>query len=280
MVDLSWMDGLMLGDGCISGGKATGLPGNSCVKLKSTSCQWTEYGLSPWGVSARKRVYKDGYSPGSCYWEGWSPRHAEFTEQRRRWYPNRVKCVPSDVRLDCISCMLWFLGDGGLYIRRGQVAISLATTGFDPDSRALLKTRLGSMRIDVQINTQGNLVFSSNSVWRWFKLIGVTSPVPDYAYKFDIPECRRYPRTAEVARAIGISRALLSYFVQSWNIPVIRSAKGGYVGWPEEAFSKFASMYILRQSGKSMLKDKATQFLGDIKDAFELADVEIHEGKD
>lgn len=37
-----------------------------------------------------------------------------FTEQFRRWYPDKKKHIPANIKLTPLVCLIWYIGDGGL----------------------------------------------------------------------------------------------------------------------------------------------------------------------
>jgi hypothetical protein len=48
----------------------------------------------------------------------------------QRWYPNRKKEIPEDLKLTPLICAIWFCDDGCISIRKNSLALKLSTHGF------------------------------------------------------------------------------------------------------------------------------------------------------
>jgi hypothetical protein len=122
---LSLVDGLLLGDGHLTPGRACGLRGESVLILKQTEAHlpWVEQvqkQLEALGVSSKitrrpaaTAVRKDGVlirSKPAVVLK--TPAYVWLSEQRARWYRGRTRVLPKDVQVDETSVRAWFYGDG------------------------------------------------------------------------------------------------------------------------------------------------------------------------
>lgn len=56
-----------------------------------------------------------------------------FTPYKKKWYPNGVKIVPSDLKLSPLICAIWFCDDGSVIRNKNTIRLQLATDGFQKD---------------------------------------------------------------------------------------------------------------------------------------------------
>lgn len=126
---LDVVDGLLLGDGSVD------RKGSLRIEQCATHL--------PWFDSIEQQLLLAGYSskrtivhPRIRHIEGREVRSkggavlytsCVFKDQRQRWYPKGVKCVPEDVALTPLSLAYWFCGDG-TYDKQG--ALFFCTNGF------------------------------------------------------------------------------------------------------------------------------------------------------
>lgn len=114
-------DGLLLGDAAIDlGAIGSRLVLNQTIKHQSwvqmVGATLTRCGVQ-WGELEKPSgevVIRGGSYQRSATWGLRTRSYVYFTDQRHRWYPNGVKCVPSDVDLSPISLAHWYFGDGGV----------------------------------------------------------------------------------------------------------------------------------------------------------------------
>lgn len=107
-----YLDGLLLGDGCISSSSRKGcLP---CFKLtiRTSSIEWAQ--------KVRSRIISFGLK---CYIYGpynrseinlVSETHPFFWKMRKRWYAKAKKTIPRDLVITPTTLGNWYLGDGKL----------------------------------------------------------------------------------------------------------------------------------------------------------------------
>lgn len=196
-MNLSLLDGLLLGDGSLwlpspLGKRRTC---NSYYRQSSVSLDWLlllkqdalAAGLRATTRHDRIHVCKDGRM--SDIWWLQIQAHPFFTEQASRWYPQRHKVCPTDVRLDRVSLTHWYLGDGTLkasnHTRRYSM---LCTEGFAPDQVLTLVERLREMFgpcVNPQIRRKSfNIAFTYEGTDRFLDYLG-PPPCPSLAYKWD-----------------------------------------------------------------------------------------------
>lgn len=68
--------------------------------------------------------------------------HAVFTQLRRKWYPDNIKIIPFDIKLDPLTIAIWFFDDGGNYLRKRS--LKFATYCFSKNEVEFLGNQLHS----------------------------------------------------------------------------------------------------------------------------------------
>lgn len=122
--------------------------------------------------------------------------HRDFQQQRKRWYPNGVKKIPEDIKLTPLSVLLWYLGDGHIDSRWGN--IFLYTNSFDRADVKRVVELLNKKGVWCEYHLargQGNykrdypiIYIGSKNTPSFFEFTGIKSPVKCYDYKFSVPE--------------------------------------------------------------------------------------------
>ena len=129
------IDGLLLGDGGLfpinEKHKNSGLTVTQANKSLDF-LKFIENILLPFNVPSK--IYKRPASSASVLY---TPRSIEFTQFRKRWYPDEgKKIIPKDLSLSPTGLLLWFMGDGTRYKAGG---LQLYTNSFTfPDVEFLI----------------------------------------------------------------------------------------------------------------------------------------------
>lgn len=112
-----------------------------------------------------------------------------MSKERKRWYPDGKKIVPRDIVLDDLCILFWYLGDGCLCKKKDRPnhrRICFATIGFEDEDiqhlLLLLKERIGNDSVYLE---NRNIYVGRQSLCKLVSVLGGTSPVVDYQYKFD-----------------------------------------------------------------------------------------------
>lgn len=130
------LDGLMLGDGCLSLGRHSR---NPCLQITRASrdlayLHWTadvfharltESAINVRDIPDRRtqKTYESARLRTRC--------DQAFLAERDRWYPNGMKAVPEDLALSAVSVAVWFADDGSVTrSSRRSPEIKFATHGF------------------------------------------------------------------------------------------------------------------------------------------------------
>lgn len=197
-MNLSLLDGLLLGDGSLWLPPIDG-PRRACnsyYRQSSVSLDWlvdlrdqmAAMGLRASTRHDRTHVCKSGRE--SEIWWLQAQAHPTFSEQAHRWYPQRRKVCPNDVRLDRVSLLHWYLGDGTMKAsnRKRRFAM-LCTEGFAPQQVLRLVERLRDLfgaTVNPQIRRRSyNIAFTYEGTDRFLEYLG-PPPFPSLAYKWDV----------------------------------------------------------------------------------------------
>jgi hypothetical protein len=83
-----------------------------------------------------------------------SPSTYEIGEQRKRWYPNGIKIVPKDLKLNAAVIAFWMQGDGdaGKGGKNGNsVTVNFSTNSFTFDDVTFLRDQLQELKIEANL---------------------------------------------------------------------------------------------------------------------------------
>lgn len=190
--EMSFLDGLLLGDGFIEkkGGK---------LGLNTSSLQFAEFvmNLFPkyiWtdsGIMTNK-VYDKRIDKTLTIYRLISHNNVFFEKQRKRWYTEEgKKIVPTDVRINKDSVLLWYLGDGTLcqhYKRKETNEIKLCTNSFTYDEidTVLLPPLLDFMPHIRMVNEHAPVIMIPRKrIMQFLEYIG-KPPFKDYEHKWNV----------------------------------------------------------------------------------------------
>lgn len=110
----------------------------------------------------------------------------KFTELRNIWYPNGIKIIPNDTKLTNISCLFWYIGDGGLvqnYKKENTSYLKLSTQCFtENDIDNILLPQLRQFKA----YRYNNLIFIPRiNIDKFLSFIG-DCPIPEYKHKWEV----------------------------------------------------------------------------------------------
>lgn len=149
------LNGLMLGDGCLTG---------KCNKHLTIDRQLKDHNYTLYiadifkdrlcekSIFMRNRFDKrtNKTYQSSCFYTACS---ADFTEFYKKWYPEGHKIVPKDLTLTSTTIAIWLADDGCFRIRNNHFhSISIATNGFIKQDVEFL-TRLLQLKYNIPFYT-------------------------------------------------------------------------------------------------------------------------------
>jgi hypothetical protein len=209
---LGAVDGFLLGDGCVPFRKRPSLHLVATLKYKEFADYLARifHVYNPTVVRGKTPAHfskKAGAFKVCEHYRLESKHHPDFNSQRTRWYPQGKKLVPEDVRITPLSCLLWFLGDGSVYLdKKRYPVVVLCTNSFSDKCRSVLSNKLSTLGIQSGNRPDGSIYIPTSSVNFFYDLIGWSSPVGCYSYKFEIPEYVKLTRSEQVRQEFGVSR--------------------------------------------------------------------------
>lgn len=177
------IDGLLLGDGSLDKRAKNARYRHSC-KHK----EYIEYvikQLHEFGVFTETIYDKDnGYKTGRVF-QCYSKVHNDLTKHYERWYKNKKKVLPPDLKLTPLVLLHWYIGDGGFDSDKGYLRqISIAAHSFSFDEREILCEKLREFGLKVSNTKKGKINITKKSIPLFLSIIG-ECPVDCYQYKFD-----------------------------------------------------------------------------------------------
>ncbi len=206
------IDGFLLGDGCI---RHRDRPNTNA----SATLKYEEFGnylakvFYNYGSSVTKRVSPAHYSSKAGYFKECksvvlsTKSHPDLQKQRIRWYPNGIKEVPDDVRITPSSLLLWYLGDGSLFLDKGiSPYVTFYTNSFSKTSIDILRNRLNDLNMTNWYLPNNTIRLKTPAVKILFDMIGRSSPIECYSYKFDVPGHLWKTRSSDVQKQLGLNK--------------------------------------------------------------------------
>jgi len=180
-----WIDGELLGDGCLMPKSKWSARFDYSSKHKEY-IQYVSDTLKSFGIKQAGKIrkyYRKKYD-GDIY-KYVSLSYEELLPIRKRWYPNRKKIIPRDLKLTPLVLRQEMIGDGYLHHQeKGRPSIQLATCGFPIYDVKWLVNRLNVLGFKSSRMLGNKIYISSYSTKQFLDYIG-KCPVECYQYKFD-----------------------------------------------------------------------------------------------
>lgn len=194
------LDGAMLGDGSLiihKNGK------NAYLSYLSKSKAHVEYVMNYFSDFITNAGICDSSSfdkrTNKTYFYSCAKTHAleVFTEERKRWYSDK-KHIPENLILTPLTCLIWYIGDGGLINGHSQY-IKLATNCFEKEEqeRILLPqlSQFEAILTKADVGSNGKqqyfIKIPHKRVKDFLNYIG-DCPFPDYSYKWEYKEYKNF----------------------------------------------------------------------------------------
>ena len=122
-----------------------------------------------------------------------------FTEEYMRWYQNGIKCIPEDLKLTPMVCLIWYIGDGCICNLNRTQSIKLATQCFTKEEQErILIPQLQDfeaklMRADISKSGEQQyfIYIPKRNIKKFLEYIG-PCPFSDYQYKWDYKEYKNF----------------------------------------------------------------------------------------
>lgn len=188
----SFIDGLLLGDGFIN-------KSNFSLGLNTASKEFAEYVLNSlprkiWtnsGIIKTDR-YDDRIKKTLTIYRIVTHSNLFFEKERTRWYDNNgKKRIPKDIKINNISALIWYLGDGTLsqnYKYERTSEIKLCTNSFSKEEiEKILITQLNEFSPHVRIINGKEPIISipRKTVEPFLRFIG-KPPFNEYSHKWNV----------------------------------------------------------------------------------------------
>lgn len=190
--------GALLGDGSLVKHK-NGINAQFCYLSKSrqhveyVSNFFTEY----WsGEGIKDSSYKDVRTNKKYYHSVMRTyTNSCFTKEYYKWYIDKVKHIPKDLKLTPLTCLIWYIGDGGICHNQRSENIKLSTQCFlKEEQEAILLPQLKKFEaslmkadIDSKGRQQYFIYIPHRKEKEFLNYIG-KCPFSDYKYKWNITE--------------------------------------------------------------------------------------------
>lgn len=121
--------------------------------------------------------------------------NSTFTEYYNKWYKNHVKHLPDGLKLTSLSCLIWYIGDGGLNNSKRSQEVKLSTHCFSKNSQEKILLpqlkQFNSYLVKADKDKLGNYQYCIHiphrSIKDFLEYIG-ECPFDDYLYKWNYRE--------------------------------------------------------------------------------------------
>jgi hypothetical protein len=135
-----------------------------------------------------------------------SHRNVYFTEQYKRWYPERKKIIPEDLILTSDICKHWYYGDGYLGNSHGRINnIVLYTNGFSDIDRELLQEKLlTQLGFYSSVMNAGQIYIGKNHFMDFLSHIG-DCKIPCFEYKWATESREKYDEVKKLCEGLWYS---------------------------------------------------------------------------
>lgn len=177
---LEWMNGELLGDGCLRACTSY----SAKFRYGSKHLEYIDYvsgTLNAFGIKQSGKIYKR--ATGVYHYDSCSYYKLSFL--RKAWYPEGKKEVPRGLKLTPLVCRQWYIGDGCLVKSvRYNPTIILCTTGFPVSDVEWLVKQLWEIGILATRQHAQNVVSISRCSSRDFLHYIGECPVKCYRYKW------------------------------------------------------------------------------------------------
>jgi hypothetical protein len=111
-----------------------------------------------------------------------------FNEIHERWYHNKKKIVPINLKLSPIMVANWYLGDGSFFPEKRHARVKLCTCAFSKkEILFLIKQIKKTIKITHIRMTEDDyciIILSQNDVMRFINYIPQQFKIPPFRYKF------------------------------------------------------------------------------------------------
>jgi len=186
---IEWLNGEMLGDGCI-------FSRHSYSALFNYGSKYHEYiryisnTLNSFGIKQMGKTLKRShivFGKYNIYYSYASLNYRELMHLYQKWYSKgKNKTIPRDIKLTPLTCRQWYIGDGSIeHQKRSRPFIRLYTTGFPVSDVNFLVKQLIRLGFKAMRQKANNIIYiSAYSTKGFLKYIG-ECPVKCYQYKFD-----------------------------------------------------------------------------------------------
>jgi len=193
----SFIDGLLLGDGSVTSFSSVAA-GYGHSEKHEDYLIWLSRMLSSFGINQCGKItfrveISNGYECPAFHFK--TLFYSELLDIRNRWYINMEKHVPSDIQINEIVCMNWYIGDGCLgHQKRGRPWITLSTMGFLKKEVICLIKKLSLVGVVASYQTAHNSIrLNYENTVKFLDYIGECPKEIEhiYGYKFDLTRTKK-----------------------------------------------------------------------------------------
>ena len=183
---LEWINGELLGDGCLSSRSKY----SALFIYGSKHYEYIDYvsdTLKAFGIEQAGKIHKKIQKQyGNISYDYASKCYPELKSIRDKWYPNGKKIVPKDIELTPLTLRQHYIGDGSLCkSKKWNSSIILCTNGFSISDVEWLVEQLNNLGFKATRQPARNIIYiSSYSTQDFLNYIG-ECPVNCYNYKWN-----------------------------------------------------------------------------------------------
>lgn len=184
---ISFLNGLLVGDGCIA--KPTFRNKSTWYSHSDKNKSYLEW-LKQCFLEFDIRCSNITQHRNTLVWAIKTKSYRDFIEIRKTWYPNGKKKIPN-IKLTPITLFNWYIGDGS-YDKKSRSHKVVICSQFDQDGKAYMNRLINSIGIKTSVYPQS--IYIKKESWpTFFKYIT--------NHKYPIPNCYKYKFPEEINAA-------------------------------------------------------------------------------
>lgn len=121
------------------------------------------------------------YNEKALGWYSKTKNYMEIKYLRDKWYKEKIKIVPKDIKITPKVLYWWFLGDGFI----GDYCIYFCTEAFTKEENMFLSNEIKKLGIDNYVTPSNRIKIVRKSVLKFIDIIGICK-VDCYKYKWNV----------------------------------------------------------------------------------------------
>lgn len=180
--EISILNGILIADGSLTQPTSISSRMTYGCKYKETLNKITEELNNLTFSNVYEYTSKPHKKTNKCYTSFFLKSISNYTllEWRNKWYPNGIKIIPNDIKLDIWCCYWWFIGDGFLRNK----CVNLCTDSFTKEDNEMIVNKFKEIGYNTIVSSRNRIVFKREDSKRFLEWIKKENYLNIYDYKW------------------------------------------------------------------------------------------------